>query len=608
MRQGKRLFDALMLVVMLSFATTTASAWEGMAMPKLHVEGRYFKDDAGNIVNLHGYAQTFSPWFNEMGTKWNNYDVAACLNYNKGIIDGINRAGWKMSFVRMHMDPYWSNVPGKSVSGENDISAFSFDRFKTYLGQVFIPMVQYAINHGMYVVLRPPGVCPETISVGDEYQKYLIKVWGFVSNHRLLRNNPNVMFELANEPVNIVKGSSQTGSFNEDEAITEYMQAIVDTIRAHSNNIILVPGLGYQSHYAGFVKHPVTGGNIGYAVHCYPGWYNGGHGDTDVVVNYEEFQRGWNQQITPIANRAPIVVTEMDWAPSKYNASWGKSNTGTAGGQGFGANFKKIVDSNGNISWLIFTSPEWLPKFKDEAGTEGNYTFLNDPEACVWPTYHWYEEYSTMTYPDIPVDTTEASGNYFPLTNVGFNPSIWEKGSFDETTGCLITGQYGFGGWEYQSSIDISEYKYLVVNLKQTQSVGASFRLFDKSSYWTEPYMIDFGSKTHIAIDLQNMKDKNGNKIDPSHIYIAGIWTYGGKPVYIKEVFLSNDGRTPAIPYDIPGDANNDGKVDVADITAIAAYILGKNPNPFVEKNADANCDGTIDVADITTVAGIILR
>ena len=213
-----------------------------------------------------------------------------------------------------------------------------------------------------------------------------------------------------------------------------------------------------------------------------------------------------------------------------------------------------------------------------------------------------------MTYPDIPVDTTETSGNYFPLTNVGFNPSIWEKGSFDETTGCLITGQYGFGGWEYPSSIDISEYKYLVVNLKQTQSVGASFRLFDKSSYWTEPYMIDFGSKTHIAIDLQNMKDKNGNKIDPSHIYIAGIWTYGGKPVYIKEVFLSNDGRTPAIPYDIPGDANNDGKVDVADITAIAAYILGKNPNPFVEKNADANGDGTIDVADITTVAGIILK
>ena len=51
----------------------------------LHVEGRYFKDDAGNIVNLHGFAQTFSPWFNERGTKWSNYDVTACLNYNKGI-------------------------------------------------------------------------------------------------------------------------------------------------------------------------------------------------------------------------------------------------------------------------------------------------------------------------------------------------------------------------------------------------------------------------------------------------------------------------------------------------------------------------------------------
>src|SRR5690606_24663981 len=77
-------------------------------LPVLRVEGRYLKNESGNIVNLHGYAQTFSPWFNEQGTKWSNYDVAGCLRYNKGIIDGIMAAGWKMNFVRMHMDPYWS--------------------------------------------------------------------------------------------------------------------------------------------------------------------------------------------------------------------------------------------------------------------------------------------------------------------------------------------------------------------------------------------------------------------------------------------------------------------------------------------------------------------
>ena len=58
----------------------------------------------------------------------------------------------------------------------------------------------------------------------------------------------------------------------------------------------------------------------------------------------------------------------------------------------------------------------------------------------------------------------------------------------------------------------------------------------------------------------------------------------------------------------IAGDANGDGKVDVSDITAIAAYILGKNPTPFRKDNADANGDGVIDVGDITTTASIILK
>ena len=55
------------------------------------------------------------------------------------------------------------------------------------------------------------------------------------------------------------------------------------------------------------------------------------------------------------------------------------------------------------------------------------------------------------------------------------------------------------------------------------------------------------------------------------------------------------------------GDANNDGIVDVADITAIASFILGTTPEAWNQTNADANNDGNIDVADITATAGIIL-
>ena len=57
----------------------------------------------------------------------------------------------------------------------------------------------------------------------------------------------------------------------------------------------------------------------------------------------------------------------------------------------------------------------------------------------------------------------------------------------------------------------------------------------------------------------------------------------------------------------LPGDANNDTFINVADITAIATYILGLPLEGFNKTNADVNGDSTIDVTDISATAGIIL-
>jgi hypothetical protein len=52
-----------------------------------------------------------------------------------------------------------------------------------------------------------------------------------------------------------------------------------------------------------------------------------------------------------------------------------------------------------------------------------------------------------------------------------------------------------------------------------------------------------------------------------------------------------------------PGDANDNGTVDIVDALLIAQYYVGLNPSGFVQANADVNCSGTIDIVDALLVA-----
>lgn len=564
------------LYIVLLFSSITASAWEEMAMPQLHVEGRYFKDPNGNIVNLHGFAQTYSPWFNERGTKWNNYDVNTCLSYNQGLIDNIMAAGWKMNFMRLHMDPYWSNTPGIRTKGENDISAFDYDCFKTYFQSVFVPMAKYAISHGLYVIMRPPGVCPDSIAVGDAYQQYLIKVWNYVSADSYIKNNPNIMFELANEPVRIWSDGKQAG-FKE---LSEYFQTITNTIRANCNNIVLVPGLSYQANYEGFADYPIKGENVGYAVHCYPGWYNSGSENTP-NVNYQLFNDGWNKQIKPISDLAPIVVTEMDWAPEKYNSSFGKGVTGTAGGTGFGANFKKITDDCGNVSWLIFTTPELLAQFKDEQGSGD--TFLTDNEACPWPAYHWYKDYANKQYPHTDFTFKSCSDNgdgtfTNPVIQADFpDPDVQKVG---DTYYMVTTTMHNFPGCTLLKSKDLVNWEYCC-NPLEKMSANAEYNLEDgKNIYskgaWANSLMYKNGKFYILFNAFGNGDDAGGYLLSATDA--EGPWTMTrlSRGYYDPGLMTDDDGTT----YVVCGNGN------------LKVIQLDDNFAPVKEADVDGGFDG----------------
>ncbi|MBR1655384.1 MAG: hypothetical protein IJ698_03050 [Prevotella sp.] len=107
---------------------------------------------------------------------------------------------------------------------------------------------------------------------------------------------------------------------------------------------------------------------------------------------------------------------------------------------------------------------------------------------------------------------------------------------------------------------------------------------------------------------------------DPNGSYNAGL-LYGsdvGNFKYVGNHRYYGLSIRPVVSFDdivvsdpdpdvVIGDANGDGKVTVADYTAIAHCIMGKAPANFNEKAADVNGDGKINVADYTAAAHLIL-
>ena len=171
----KRLF--LFLTALMFVAVSWAQGIK--PLPTLHVEGRWLVDQHGNHVVLHGVMDTPSAWFNDGRWGWSYSSVTPCINYFEKLFTGLEQA--KCDVFRLHMDPAWTNDPqdeyvysgsngqAAGTGGEADIRKFNPTRLRSYLRTLYFPLAKKAMNHGMYVVVRPPGVCPGDLKVGDYY-------------------------------------------------------------------------------------------------------------------------------------------------------------------------------------------------------------------------------------------------------------------------------------------------------------------------------------------------------------------------------------------------------------------------------------------------------
>ena len=415
-------------------------------LPSLHTEGRWLVDKHGNQVVLHGVMDTPNMYFNgwRWGSPWTdgtNYDansVSKCLDYFETLFKGMQQA--KCDVFRLHLDPAWTNDPDDSyvysgsngqasdASGEADIKKFNPNRFETFLPTLYLKLAEKAMDYGMYVVVRPPGVCPGSLKVGDYYQAYLTKVWDIFSKQQFVKDHAGqISIELANEPVSLKNAQNQ----DDTKALHDYFQPIVDKIRENGfTGIIWAPGTTWQQNYRSYAEYPIEGENIGYAVHDYCGWYGCSDDTPDPDNKIKQFH-----QSVPVIDFAPVIITEVDWSPENPNAeghynesgAWVKPNYGTwatGSTSKWGKAYKSMLDYFGNIS-MTLSGTGCL--FDIDALLQTGYVmpaFGGLEEACGKACMDWYAEYYNVNYPH--ADDEAETGDFYTVQSLS-----GEKDSYD---------------------------------------------------------------------------------------------------------------------------------------------------------------------------------
>lgn len=137
----------------------------------------------------------------------------------------------------------------------------------------------------------------------------------------------------------------------------------------------------------------------------------------------------------------------------------------------------------------------------------------------------------------------------------------------------------------------------------------------------TNHFDADFKLDGTLNIQAYSTKGRTINGYDGEvariTIKVSEGMTSGKYPVVLKNIAITDENSftvtvdrvksTLEVPAYIIGDANNDGNVNVGDLTAISHYILERPDASFLFQAADANQDGNVNVGDLTAVSHLIL-
>jgi hypothetical protein len=256
----------LLEVVQVIYATTSSyqiihsSGFIQLPIRPLHIEGRYIEDDLGRVVHLRGVCKaTFldcsEGWWSDgdWGSNYGYWDENVVRRHLQAM------KNWGINVLRLHTSAEAWLTNWKGTINPNMPSNMAFrDAVKRTIelaGEYGIYVVydvySAAIGEGQNLLPWPPWSPYDVLPDPAAFVNFWVSV---VSE---LKNYPNVLFELYNEP-----GGNQTEWF-------QTVQLTVNAIRNIPDDHIMIVQWGYCGGFDWLRTYRINGTNILYSNHIY---------------------------------------------------------------------------------------------------------------------------------------------------------------------------------------------------------------------------------------------------------------------------------------------------------------------------------------------------
>lgn len=316
----------------------------GTTLSQLSVSGNIIVNEVGGEVRLRGINITDPLWLEKLDFAGNG---VADNRFAKIATDFARMKELGANVVRLTLYPGYYFL----IGGE------------TYLETYVDRMVDVAAENGLYTIIsyhvigRPDGwYSSDSDNTLPDYPARLfytdsdmaVEFWNTVAARYGERSH--VLFEIYNEP------ADETADFT----WTDWRptgQLLIDTVRRHSDNIILGSGPEYTGDLSDVPTNPYSDSNLVYVAHIYPGNVPGG----------EDQASEWERTFGFLASTYPVIVSE--WG---YQEGGNETTNGTL--EGYARPFVDYLDEK-NIHWVAF---QYVPTPSDPAMLESDWTTLNE--------------------------------------------------------------------------------------------------------------------------------------------------------------------------------------------------------------------------------------